>query len=506
MAVVDKSVSSRVVNQHSSGSVVTSKVAGIMNAVNHGMAVIGAQQQLLFRNAAFVDLLPAISSNNQSETLALRQYAELTSHLQGMQSGECLPHEARFHDTNGLHFKLTQLHDAESDYPDFPGAEILVQVYPPEASQRGKKTIAQAITIGQETEREKRELLAAFSHEFRTPLNAVLGFGRLLETEENQTQEQKEYIEGILNAGGHLLKLVNEILTLAKADHECAEIKLKAENVDVSALAAECLALAKPLAVSADLEVIGQMPAAGLICDRTRLKQVILNLLSNAIKYNRPGGRVIVNVRASASRCLGIEVQDTGRGIEAELQDTIFKPFERLSANNQSEGSGIGLMITRRLINMMGGQIRLVSAPGRGSVFSVDLNLDEQLSGASVQSRQSILWVGEAQADFKFARQLVSLRGGLTLHRANSLQEVNALMAENSYRLIVLDESLLEAMDLQHGTYGNSSAESAASESGSKIGLVHPDSNRKQLLLESPQLIPFTVVDFLQCLDSVQNK
>lgn len=506
MTVVDESVSKHVVKRLTTNSIASGSVAGIMNAVSHGMALVAAQQQLLFRNAAFAELLPATCSNDQSGSSALRQHAELTSRLQYMQSGRAMQREIEFRDASGRQFKLTRLHDADNEYSDYAEAEILVQVKPARISQPAKYNIAEAITVGQETEREKRELLAVFSHEFRTPLNAVLGFGRLLETEENQNEEQKEYIEGILNAGGHLLKLVNEILSLSKADHECAEIKLKAENVDISALVSECLALAKPLAASSQVEVIGQMPPAALMCDRTRLKQIILNLLSNAIKYNRPGGRVIVNVRANASRCLGIEVQDTGQGIEPELQDTIFKPFERLSMHNKKEGSGIGLMITRRLINMMGGQVRVASAPGRGSVFAVDLNLDEQLSGSGAQSRRSILWVGEAQPDFDLAQQLVALRGGIDLHRANSLQEMSALMTSNHYGLVVLDNSLLEAMDLvqTRAILPADSQQRSGCRENPTIGLVYADPNQ-QPSLEAPQLIPFTVVGFLQNLDIVQS-
>ena len=321
----------------------------------------------------------------------------------------------------------------------YPELTYMLQLHPVSATQQIPGELASAITVGHSRGKEKLELLTNFSHEFRTPLNAVLGFSNLL-LDEIENMDQRQYVESIISAGSHLLKLVNEILTLSKADYECSEINMNTENVDVQKVVDECVNLLQPLATQSQVRLEQSGDACFLICDRTRLKQIILNLLSNAIKYNKPDGRVVVKCLAIGNRCSGLEVQDNGQGIPAELIETIFNPFKRLLMHaGKREGSGIGLMLTRRLVNMMGGRIRVSSRQGFGSVFAVDFNLEEELAGTAGLLNRNILWLGRDCEARRFASELVNQRSGLSMRCAEHLPMTGTGDAALTADLIFVD-------------------------------------------------------------------
>lgn len=319
-------------------------------------------------------------------------------------------------------------------------ANYFLQLHAVTNAEQEAVNLGNAITVGQHDDKEKLELLSSFSHEFRTPLNAVLGFGNLLLGELNSNQSQREYVEGIISAGSHLLKLVNEILTLSKAEYNCSEIALSTENVDVDEVVKDCVALMQPLALSANVSLVHQGKAARLICDPTRLRQVLLNLLSNAIKYNKDGGKVVIRCDATGGRCSGIEVRDTGTGIPEELLETIFNPFKRLLFNTGNlEGSGIGLMLTRRLVNMMGGQIRVASRPGSGSVFAVDFNLEEDMAGTAGIARQDVVWIGADSESRRFVAQLLGLRPRIKMRSYDGIARLEPGDLSRRPDLVLLD-------------------------------------------------------------------
>lgn len=211
------------------------------------------------------------------------------------------------------------------------------------------------------------------SHELRTPMNAILGFAQMLETEEGLSADQQDNVHEILKAGKHLLELINEVLDLAKI--EAGRIDLSMEGVDLPDLAQECVQLVAPLAARRGIAVdiaadAGQMAFA----DRNRLRQVLLNLLSNAIKYNVEGGQVRLTAHAVDDGKIRIAVRDTGPGIAPEKLPLLFQPFNRLGQEaGEIEGTGIGLTIVRRLVELMGGTVGVESAPGEGSTFWVEL-------------------------------------------------------------------------------------------------------------------------------------
>lgn len=220
----------------------------------------------------------------------------------------------------------------------------------------------------------KSQFISNMSHELRTPLNAVLGFSQLLISDEIEslTPNQRENAQEILNAGNHLLDLINEILDLSKI--EAGKLLLQEESLDVNELLTECLHLVDNFANQRNVKLNLQTTTQYTItADRVRLKQVLLNLLSNAIKYNQPGGNVEIRYEQKDNQHLAIHVSDTGQGIDYPDMDKLFQPFERLNQTGNAEGTGIGLSISKHLVELMQGEISVDSKVGKGSTFSVQL-------------------------------------------------------------------------------------------------------------------------------------
>ncbi|WP_055126951.1 ATP-binding protein [Pseudomonas mediterranea] len=224
--------------------------------------------------------------------------------------------------------------------------------------------------------RAKSEFLSRMSHELRTPLNAILGFAQLLDMD--STAGQRPQVSHILRAGQHLLALINEVLDIARI--EAGRLPLNIEPIALASVLHEALTLVSPMAADAGIRLV-ELPSlpegSGVLADRQRLVQVLLNLLSNAIKYNRPEGEVRIEVTVLDKR-VAIAVSDTGRGIAPEQLDQLFKPFERLGADPQVEGTGLGLSLSKSLLEMMQGNLQVHSVPDQGCCFTL------QLPGAQV--------------------------------------------------------------------------------------------------------------------------
>ena len=211
------------------------------------------------------------------------------------------------------------------------------------------------------------------SHELRTPMNAVLGFGQLLEMDAQLDPRHLPHVREILRAGRHLLALIDEVLDLASV--EAGSITIDLQAVALGPLVDACLALVAPLAQPRRIALSANVAAAAQVrADEMRLRQVLINLLSNAIKYNRDAGQVRLAVDPSDAGGWRITVADTGPGISTEQQAQLFEPFNRLGAQGGDvQGIGIGLVITRRLVTAMGGRLGLDSVPGEGCRFWVEL-------------------------------------------------------------------------------------------------------------------------------------
>jgi signal transduction histidine kinase/ActR/RegA family two-component response regulator len=285
----------------------------------------------------------------------------------------------------------------------------------------------------------KSAFLSSMSHELRTPLNAILGFAQILAADNMPTtpEQKKEFSGHILKSGRHLLTLINEILDLAKV--EAGAVTLSMEPVGLAEILAECRTMIEPLAAARGVRVL--FPAAGapdaprvlVQADRTRLKQVLLNLLSNAVKYNREGGAVVVDCALAGPQRLRLSVQDTGMGMSSDQVAALFQPFNRLGQEGgPQEGTGIGLVVTRRLVELMKGQIGVTSSPGVGSVFWIELDtaapvpapapLSEDPAAAqeaaparAAAEPHLVLYIEDNPANLRLVQEIVRFRSDLRL-------------------------------------------------------------------------------------------
>ena len=246
-----------------------------------------------------------------------------------------------------------------------------------QALQEKNTELERARSVAEKANLAKSEFLSSMSHELRTPLNAILGFAQLMEASSPPpTPSQKRSLDQVLKAGWYLLELINEILDLALI--ESGKLSLSMEPVSLVAVMRECEAMIEPQAQKRGIRVaFPQLKVPHFVeADRTRVKQILVNLLSNAIKYNKADGTVTVDCIPSTPGRLRICVEDTGGGLSPKKLTQLFQPFNRLGQEaNAEEGTGIGLVVCKRLTELMGGIIGVESTVGKGSVFWIELNV-----------------------------------------------------------------------------------------------------------------------------------
>ena len=277
----------------------------------------------------------------------------------------------------------------------------------------------------------KSDFLSSMSHELRTPLSAILGFAQLMESgSPPPTPSQKRSIDQILKAGWYLLELINEILDLALI--ESGKLPLSLEPISLSEVVRECQAMIEPQAQKRDIRMtFPQFEIPYFVkADRTRMKQVLINLLSNAVKYNKVGGTVVVDCIARTPRRIRICVKDTGEGLTSDKLMQLFQPFNRLGKEaGIEEGTGIGLMVSKRLVELMKGEIGVESTVGVGSVFWIELNLTaEPQPAAAAESTavaqaqvhadgrlRTLLYVEDNPANLMLVEDLVARRPDIRL-------------------------------------------------------------------------------------------
>ena len=259
--------------------------------------------------------------------------------------------------------------------PDSTGTRRYAAVLEDATVRREKDEAQQAARrTAEEANRAKDDFLSRMSHELRTPLNAVLGFAELLELDD-LTADQADGIHHIRKSGEHLLQLINEVLDIARIDS--GHLALSPEPVNLNELVIETMDLLRPLARPSGIRMVFDAAAATWLhvqADRQRLRQILLNLLSNSIKYNRPSGSITVDATVLPDDRVAVHVTDTGMGIAATDLPRLFQPFDRLGVEVSGiEGTGVGLALSRRLAEAMGGSLTAASALGQGSTFTVVL-------------------------------------------------------------------------------------------------------------------------------------
>jgi signal transduction histidine kinase/CheY-like chemotaxis protein len=337
---------------------------------------------------------------------------------------------------------------------------------------RVERALNEAMAAAEKANRAKSDFLSSMSHELRTPLNAILGFAQLLESgAPAPTTTQRRSIDQIIKAGWYLLELINEILDLALI--ESGKLTMSKEPVSLAEVMLECRAMIEPQASQRSIGMtFPRFDAPRFVnADRTRVKQVLINLLFNAIKYNRPNGSVAVEGSLVPPHWFRISVKDTGIGLSSEQLEQLFQPFNRLGQEGGAEeGTGIGLVVTKRLVEAMGGRIGADSVVGEGSVFWIEFELaaapqfaaaetDRAIAAVPAPSdgspRRTVLYVEDNPANLELVEQLIARRPDLRLLSAADgnlgIEYARAYLPE----VILMDINLpglsgIEAMKILH--------------------------------------------------------
>ncbi len=315
----------------------------------------------------------------------------------------------------------------------------------------------------------KSEFLSSMSHELRTPLNAILGFAQLMQFDPDTplTDEQKDSTNQIIKGGNHLLELIDQVLELAKI--EAGKMSVSIEAVSIIQLLDESISMVQTMAEKRNISInvnTDDCPNVEAMADYTRLKQVLLNLLSNAVKYNSDGGSISVVTKVEDDNFCYIAISDTGPGIPDDKRDAVFQPFNRLGhESSEIEGTGIGLVITRKMMHMMNGNIDFKSEVGKGTTFWIEIPLAEQASMSIPSTAQTqddivtikssigagkksytVLYVEDNPANLMLMEKIIERMSGVNLISSHNA-ELGLEMAEEQKPDIILLDINLPGMD-----------------------------------------------------------
>jgi PAS domain S-box-containing protein len=416
-------------------SIIATDEKGIIQLFN-----VGAERMLGYRAADVVNRISPSDIHDPQEVMARAQALSLELATPIAPGFEALAFKA----SRGIEdsYQLTYIRKDGSRFPaivsitalrDEAGGILgyLLIGTDNSARKRVESELHEAMAAAKKASLAKSDFLSAMSHELRTPLNAILGFAQLMETGvPPPTPPQRRNLDQILKAGWYLLDLINEILDLALI--ESGNVTLSGEPVSLAEVMLECRAMIEPQAQKRGIRMTFprfELPVF-VKADRTRIKQVLINLLFNAIKYNKPGGAVAVECALVPAEVIRISVRDTGAGLAQEQLAQLFQPFNRLGKESSAEeGTGIGLMVTKRLVDLMGGAIGVESTVGVGSVFWVELGLtgaphlaipDIELEvlkrpPAPGAPARTLLYVEDNPANLELVEQLIARRPDLRM-------------------------------------------------------------------------------------------
>ena len=411
-------------------ALMTTDASGIITDVNNQMETLTGRSREELIGAAFKNYFtdPARAEAAIKRVLSEGKVTdyELTARAKEGTETDVSYNATTFHDRDGV---LQGVFAAARDITERKRWDKVLQ--------ENTAELQKAKAVAEKANLAKSDFLSSMSHELRSPLNAILGFTQLIESDTPPpTASQKASIDQILHAGWFLLELINDILDLAVV--ESGRLSLSLEAVSLPEVLIECQAMIEPQAQKRGISM--SFPKFEAPCfikaDRTRLKQVLINLLSNAIKYNRSGGTVVVDCDLPLPDRLRISVRDTGAGLSPELLAQLFQAFNRLGKEaTGEEGTGIGLVVSKRLVELMEGSIGAHSTVGTGSVFwielgaaadphidfihSVSTTLAAHAGGTGTRTRL-LLYIEDNPANLKLIEQLIARRSDLRLLTAQN--------------------------------------------------------------------------------------
>jgi PAS domain S-box-containing protein len=407
-------------------AIMTTDPRGIISDVNQQMELLTGCTRDELIGAPFKNYFTEPARAEAAITRVLREGKvtnyELTAHARDGKETVVSYNATTFHDRDR---KLQGVFAAARDVTERKQFE--------QALQSNNVELETARAVAEKANLAKSEFLSSMSHELRTPLNAVLGFAQLMASDSPPpSPAQNQSIDQILKGGWYLLRLINEILDLAMI--ESGKVTMSQESMSLTDVLQDCQAMIEPQAQKRGITMT--FPRLDNLffvhADRTRVKQVMINLLSNAIKYNRVGGAVIVECEMHAENRVRVSVKDTGTGLTADQLAQLFQPFNRLGQESSTEeGTGIGLVVTKQLVELMGGQIGVDSTVGIGSTFWIELEAsgapellydggaDDASSGHVVEqpasSKRTLLYVEDNPANLALVEQLIARRTDLKL-------------------------------------------------------------------------------------------
>ncbi|MGQ0550616.1 MAG: ATP-binding protein [Armatimonadota bacterium] len=431
----------------------------VMNAMGQGLVVTDPDFRFEYVNQEFARLVgrtpESLIGKTGFDVMAPEDHPSILESRERRSQGETVSQEVRLRHVDG-HDVLVLATGA----PRLRNGKVVgsITVTTDLTERKRANEIRLAKEAAEEANKAKGEFLSRMSHELRTPLNAILGFAQLLEMDQ-LSPPQRESVEHILHGGRHLLELINEVLDISRIDE--GRLRISLEPVSVREVVGESLKLITPLAADGVIRIEGNLNVAGdrhVQADRQRLKQVLLNLLANAVKYNHKGGKVTVGYQENNGR-LRINVSDTGPGIARDSVERLFTPFERLSAEQASvEGTGLGLALSKRLVEAMGGRIGVESTMDKGSTFWVDFAMVEsplerlkRLGGTptavdldgTIRPRV-VLYAEDNLANLKLVQYLLADRPEVRLLPAMHGKLALSLARDHRPHLILLDLDLAD--------------------------------------------------------------
>jgi PAS domain S-box-containing protein len=454
------------------------RIAGLVDAVNDGVMTIDADERIVLFNRAAERLfgVPAREAIGSTVERFIPRRPQLKS---------ARTQELRFDDADARRRgNVRELTGTRADGQEFPLEASLSRL----DTERGTLVTAvlrdvsdlqtaraerQAREALEASNRAKTEFLSRMSHELRTPLNAVLGFSQLLRLDAVRppSLQQLERIQHIENAGAHLLALVNDVLDLSRV--ESGQLTVTLEPVDLQSAVEDALSMVVPLAAKAgvDASIVGlendlgrwdapEESGLSVLADRLRLRQVLVNLLSNAVKYNRPGGKVRISWKVHDERC-DLRIRDNGLGMTPAKLARLFEPFNRLGAENSKvEGTGIGLVLSRRLAELMQGELQIQSAVDEGTVASLTLARSEEpasrLGGPTPPSQHGtldealrVLYAEDNEVNVELVRQVVMLRPSVVFDVAENGATALAKARRDLPQLMLVDMNLGDMTGIQ---------------------------------------------------------